>query len=51
MDTGSKSESHKDDLISRSFSPFDHRGLIVEPFDDETKRDGEFRDSECCVLI
>ena len=34
------------DLISQSFPEFDHRGTIVEPFDNEGKRDGQFQDGE-----
>ncbi|EMD35492.1 hypothetical protein CERSUDRAFT_96608 [Gelatoporia subvermispora B] len=30
------------DLISHTFQPFDHRSAIVEPFDNESKRDVEF---------
>ena len=41
-----KSEANVAELIAQSFSPFNHRENIAEPFDNETKRDGEFRDSE-----
>lgn len=34
------------DIISETFPPFDHRGKIVAPFDNETKRDAEFQESE-----
>ncbi|KZT04478.1 uncharacterized protein LAESUDRAFT_814078 [Laetiporus sulphureus 93-53] len=30
------------EIISDTFPPFDHRSVIVEPFDSEVKRDAEF---------
>ncbi|OCH86503.1 hypothetical protein OBBRIDRAFT_797125 [Obba rivulosa] len=30
------------EMISQTFPPFDHRSAIVEPFDNESKRDVEF---------
>lgn len=41
-----KSELSPTELISESFPAFDHRGNIVEPFDNEARRDNEFKDSE-----
>ena len=34
------------DVISETFPAFDHRGTIIEPFDNEAKRDAEFQESE-----
>jgi hypothetical protein len=31
------------DLVSEQYPDFDHRGIIVEPFDNESKRDTEFQ--------
>ena len=42
----SNSENNAVELITQSFPPFDHRKIIVEPFDNEAKRDEEFRHSE-----
>lgn len=33
------------DVISETFPPFNHRTTIVEPFDNESKRDAEFIES------
>lgn len=33
------------EIITEKFPPFDHRSAIVEPFDNETKRDAEFMES------
>lgn len=34
------------DMLSQQFAPFDHRSKVVAPFDDETKRDAAFIESE-----
>lgn len=34
------------EVISKTFPPFDHRTTVVEPFDNEAKRDTEFLESE-----
>lgn len=34
------------ELISKTYPPFDHRADIIEPFDNEAKRDTEFQESE-----
>ena len=42
------------DIISRTFPAFDHHGTITVPFENESKRDVEFEESECmrlCDLI
>ncbi|KAI0703719.1 hypothetical protein BC835DRAFT_1262355 [Cytidiella melzeri] len=39
------------DLISQSFPKFDHRGTIVEPFDNEGRRDTEFQDKLSKMII
>ncbi|CAL1699550.1 unnamed protein product [Somion occarium] len=39
------------DIISETFPPFDHRGKIVAPFDNETKRDAEFQESLSIMLL
>ena len=33
------------EVISTSYPPFDHRLAVVEPFDNESKRDVEFLES------
>lgn len=33
------------EVISETFPAFDHRGTIIEPFDNEAKRDAEFQES------
>lgn len=35
------------EIISQKFSAFDHQGTIIEPFENESKRDVEFQESEC----
>ena len=35
------------EVLSQNFAPFDHRAVIIEPFDGESKRDTEFQESEC----
>ncbi|KAI0327225.1 hypothetical protein GY45DRAFT_1284118 [Cubamyces sp. BRFM 1775] len=30
------------EVLSATFTPFDHRAKVVAPFDDESKRDAEF---------
>ncbi|KAI0792370.1 hypothetical protein C8Q75DRAFT_752540 [Abortiporus biennis] len=39
------------DIIGESFAEFDHRGKIVEPFDEESKRDAEFQEKLSLMLI
>lgn len=41
-------------LASQKFPAFDQQGVVVEPFEDESKRDIEFQESEYmrpCVLL
>ncbi|KAI0078371.1 hypothetical protein K474DRAFT_1641767 [Panus rudis PR-1116 ss-1] len=39
------------DMIRQSFPPFDHRGTIVTPFDEESKRDAEFQEKLTEMLL
>lgn len=42
LDDSTKSKRSGSELLSEKFAPFDHRSTVVEPFDNETKRDAEF---------
>ncbi|KAH9917706.1 uncharacterized protein B0H18DRAFT_1033475 [Fomitopsis serialis] len=39
------------DVISQTYPPFDHRSTIVEPFDNESKRDVEFLEKLNAMLL
>ncbi len=39
------------EVISETSPTFDHRGNIVEPFDNEAKRDLEFQESEYMRVV
>ncbi|KAI0947951.1 hypothetical protein AcW1_009581 [Taiwanofungus camphoratus] len=39
------------EVISKTFPPFDHRTTVVEPFDNEAKRDTEFLEKLNLVLL
>ncbi|KAF9816589.1 hypothetical protein IEO21_03990 [Rhodonia placenta] len=39
------------EIITEKFPPFDHRSAIVEPFDNETKRDAEFMEKLNTMLL
>ena len=48
-DTGSKKVIA--DIITETFTPFDHQAELVTPFDNETKRDTEFLESGYMLSI
>lgn len=39
------------ELLSERFVPFNHRATVVEPFDDETKRDAELFESAYMLVL
>ncbi|KAI0728976.1 hypothetical protein C8Q72DRAFT_875529 [Fomitopsis betulina] len=39
------------EVISTSYTPFDHRSSVVEPFDNESKRDVEFLEKLNVMLL
>lgn len=39
------------EAISDPLPTFDHQGVIIEPFDNEARRDTEFQDSECMHAV
>lgn len=45
--TDSMQKPSTKDVLSESFPSFDHNSSIIEPFDEEAKRDTEFRRSMC----
>ncbi|TCD60224.1 hypothetical protein EIP91_010532 [Steccherinum ochraceum] len=48
------SKSEKDsatDVVSKSFPPFNHVGMIVQPFDQEVKRDEQFQNELSTMLL
>lgn len=48
-DASERSKRGVSEIISDVFTPFDHRGKIVAPFDNENKRDAEFQESTYTV--
>ncbi|PCH35231.1 hypothetical protein WOLCODRAFT_139815 [Wolfiporia cocos MD-104 SS10] len=39
------------EIIAETFPPFDHRTAVVEPFDNESKRDAEFLEKLNVMLL
>jgi hypothetical protein len=38
------------EVIAESFAPFDHQAAVVGPYEEEQKRDIEFRESQYFVF-
>ena len=38
------------EIVAETFPAFDHQAIIIEPFDNEAKRDAEFQESKCTHL-